>query len=176
MSLRVLRADQYRETPIARIGCVELLEPHCPCRVAHDIDFPFESVREPIDEYTNNRIMAVPKRARFVGSARQDLAAFPKAARSRAGFAVFAVQVGRDPADWKAMAAVGPGACEIRVRDATGAYRVIYVARFHDAVYVLHAFQKKSRKTARSDLDIARDRYRIARSLSEGAIRGQDRD
>ena len=54
------------------------------------------------------------------------------------------------------MPGVGAGACEIRVRDATGAWRVIYVARFHDAVYVLHAFQKKSQKTARADLDLAK--------------------
>ena len=96
------------------------------------------------------------KRVRFVGSAQHDLAAFPKAVRTRAGFELFAVQTGREPADWKPMPGVGAGACEIRVRDATGAFRVIYVARFHDAVYVLHAFQKKSQKTARTDLDLAK--------------------
>jgi len=50
------------------------------------------------------------------------------------------------------MVGIGPGACEIRVRDSTGAYRVIYVAKFTDAVYVLHAFQKKSQKTTRAIL------------------------
>ena len=79
------------------------------------------------------------------------------------------VQVGRDPGDWKPMSTVGAGACEIRVRDDTGAFRVIYVARFEDAVYVLHAFQKKSRKTSRSDLYLARKRYRDARDLAKGA-------
>jgi phage-related protein len=143
---------------------------------AHDIGFGFALVREPVDDYTNSRIVSMAKRLRFVGSARHDLAAFPKAARARAGFELFAVQAGRDPTDWKPMTSVGPGACEIRVRDATGVYRVIYVARFHDAVYVLHAFQKKSRKTAQPDLEIARDRFRIARGLSEGAMRGEDRD
>ena len=54
------------------------------------------------------------------------------------------VQVGRQPSDWKPMPIVGAGACEIRVREESGAYRVIYVARFEDAVYVLHAFQKKN--------------------------------
>lgn len=112
------------------------------------------------------------KRVRFVGSAQEDLAAFPKAARTRAGFELFAVQMGREPADWKPMPGVGAGACEIRVRDATGAWRLIYVARFHDAVYVLHAFQKKSQKTARADIDLAKGRYRVARDLSEGAKRG----
>lgn len=112
------------------------------------------------------------KRVRFVGSAQRDLAAFPKAARARAGFELFAVQMGREPADWKSMPGVGAGACEIRVRDTTGAWRVIYVALFRDAVYVLHAFQKKSQKTSRTDLDLAKDRYRVARELSEGANRG----
>lgn len=79
------------------------------------------------------------------------------------------VQVGRSPADWKPMPAVGPGACEIRVRDPVGAFRVIYVAAFEDAVYVLHAFQKKSPKTSRSDLKLARRRYRDARDLAKGA-------
>jgi len=108
------------------------------------------------------------KLVRFVGSARDDLAAFPKSARARAGHELFMVQVGRDPDNWKPMAALGSGACEIRVRDPTGAYRVIYVARFADAVYVLHAFCKKTRKTARADLDLAKQRYRIARELAEG--------
>ena len=112
------------------------------------------------------------KRVRFVGTSQQDLAAFPKAARTRAGFELFAVQMGREPSDWKPMSGVGAGACEIRVRDAAGAWRLIYVARFQDAVYVLHAFQKKSQKTARADLELAKDRYRIARDLSEGAKRG----
>ena len=81
------------------------------------------------------------------------------------------VQVGRDPDDWKPMSAVGRGACEIRVRDEAGAFRVIYVAGFEDAVYVLHAFQKKARKTSRADLELARERYRTARGLAEGAKR-----
>lgn len=112
------------------------------------------------------------KPVRFVGSARDDLAAFPKIARARAGHELFMVQVGRTPDDWKPMSSVGPGACEIRVRDRYGAYRVIYVAKFTDAVYVLHAFQKKTQKTARADLDLAVQRYRIAQELAEGAING----
>lgn len=109
------------------------------------------------------------KPVRFMGSAKGDLSAFPKSARLRAGHELFMVQVGRDPDDWKPMSAVGPGVCEIRVRDQAGAFRVIYVARLEDAVYVLHAFQKKSRKTSRSDLELARQRYRDARDLAKGA-------
>ena len=68
------------------------------------------------------------------------------------------VQAGLEPFDWKPMPIVGLGVNEIRVR-LGGAYRVIYVAKFLEAVYVLHAFQKKSRKTARTDIDLARRRF-----------------
>jgi phage-related protein len=109
------------------------------------------------------------KRIRFVGGAKDDLSAFPRSARNRAGYELFMVQVGRDPDDWKPMASVGLGVREIRIRDEAAAFRVIYVARFEDAVYVLHAFQKKARRASRADLDLARDRYRIARKLAAGA-------
>lgn len=66
------------------------------------------------------------------------------------------------------MSSVGPGACEIRVRDEAGAFRVIYVAKFEDAVYVLHAFQKKTGKTSRTDLELAKRRYKTALDLAEG--------
>jgi len=59
------------------------------------------------------------------------------------------------------MPTVGAGAYEIRVRDESGAYRAIYVAKFETAVYVLHAFQKKSQRTARMDIELARARYRL---------------
>jgi phage-related protein len=98
--------------------------------------------------------------AHFVGTARQDLVAFPEAARRRAGYQLFMVQVGREPADFKPLPRVGPGAFEIRVRDDTGAFRVIYVAKFEDAVYVLHAFQKKTRRTSQADIELAAARYK----------------
>jgi phage-related protein len=107
------------------------------------------------------------KRARFIGTAKDDLSRFPDAARMRAGYELFMVQVGREPADWKPMPGVGPGACEIRIRDAAGAFRVVYVAKFADAVYVLHAFQKKTQKTAPRDLELARKRYLEARALAQ---------
>jgi phage-related protein len=66
------------------------------------------------------------------------------------------------------MPTIGAGACEIRVRDPAGAFRVIYVATFADAVYVLHAFQKKTPKTGRADLELARQRYRDARAIARG--------
>lgn len=79
--------------------------------------------------------------------------------RSRAGFELWEVQQGKDPADYKPMPSVGIGVREIRIR-ADGAFRVIYVARFSEAVYVLHAFQKKAEKTPKPDIDLARDRFR----------------
>lgn len=105
------------------------------------------------------------KAARFVGSAKRDLSTFPDAARVRAGHELFMVQVGREPDNWKPMTSVGRGVCEIRVRDVAGQFRVIYVATFRSAVYVLHAFQKKSAKTASSDIDLARRRYHEARAM-----------
>ena len=98
---------------------------------------------------------------RFIATARKDLAEFPQSARRRAGYELFMVQVEREPADFKPVPSVGPGAYEIRVRDEAGAFRVIYVAKFAHAVYVLHAFQKKTRKTSRADLALARRRYKM---------------
>jgi phage-related protein len=65
------------------------------------------------------------------------------------------------PADWKPMKAVGPGADEIRIR-VLGEWRIIFVAKFAETVYVLHAFQKKSRRTSQEDIELARKRYREA--------------
>jgi phage-related protein len=96
----------------------------------------------------------------FRGSALVDLRAFPRDARQEAGRQLNKVQQGRAPADWKAMSAVGAGVSEIRVRDASGAFRVIYVTKFEAAIYVLHCFQKKTQKTSREDIDLAARRYR----------------
>ena len=101
------------------------------------------------------------KELRFVGTARQDLAGFPESARRRAGYELFMVQVGREPADFKPLPNVGPGTYEIRVRDEAGAFRVLYVAKFEHTVYVLHAFQKKTRKTSRADIELAARRYKL---------------
>ena len=101
------------------------------------------------------------KAAYFVGTARKDLARFPEAARRRAGHELLMVQVGRTPSDFKPMPDVGAGAYEIRLRDEAGAFRVIYVAKFDDVVYVLHAFQKKTQATAMADIDLAARRYKL---------------
>lgn len=83
----------------------------------------------------------------------------PADTRRELGFDLRLVESGQAPRDWRPMPTVGPAVNEIRVR-VRGAYRVLYVARFGEAIYVLHAFEKKSRKTAQLDLDLARARYR----------------
>jgi len=95
----------------------------------------------------------------FVGSSLDDLRNFPDEARRAAGFELRAVQDGFEPSDWKPMSIIGPGVKEIRIH-VLCEWRVIYVARFRDAVYVLHAFQKKTRRTSPHDIDLARRRYR----------------
>jgi phage-related protein len=100
------------------------------------------------------------KEIRWVGSAYDDLLDFPDDARRQAGFQLGKVQAGFDPDDWKPFDDVGPGTREIRIREASGAYRVMYVAKFEEAVFVLHCFTKKTLATSRRDKGIAETRYR----------------
>jgi phage-related protein len=95
----------------------------------------------------------------FVGSALEDLRAFPRAPRRNAGYQLDRVQFGLEPSDWKPMPTVGRGVHEIRIHH-EGQYRVIYVAKLGDAVYVLHAFQKKTQKTRKQDIETARRRLK----------------
>ena len=96
---------------------------------------------------------------RFLGDSLKCLRDFPEDAQHDAGFQLDKVQRGEQPDDFKALPAVGKGVKEIRVSDDSGAYRVIYVARHADAVYVLHAFQKKTQATAKRDIDTAKRRF-----------------
>ena len=100
------------------------------------------------------------KPLKFVGSSLDDLRNFPDEVRRAAGFELYAIQSGFDPGDWKPMPIIGPGVKEIRIH-VLGEWRVIYVARFRDAVYVLHSFQKKSQKTSRQDIEFVRQRYKL---------------
>jgi len=97
----------------------------------------------------------------WLGSSREDIRRFPREARRKAGLELRALQRGEEPADFKPIASVGSGAYEIRIH-ADGAYRVFYVAKFEEAIYVLHAFQKKTQKTAKHDIEIGRRRYQAA--------------
>ena len=96
----------------------------------------------------------------FLGDSLDAICRFPDGARREAGFQVDRVQRGLDPDHWKPMKAIGSGVREIRISEAGGAYRVIYVAALPDAVYILHAFQKKTQATPKKDLTLAGVRYR----------------
>ncbi len=93
------------------------------------------------------------------GSALDDVKEFPDDAKRQAGFQLHKIQQGDAPDDFKPMPDVGAGTFEIIVDTASGWFRVMYVAKFDEAVYVLHAFQKKTNKTPKSDIEIARRRY-----------------
>lgn len=96
----------------------------------------------------------------FVGTSLDDLRNFPDDARRAAGFELYAVQCGTKPSDWKSMSAIGRGVFEIRIH-VSGEWRIIYAVKHKDAVYVLHSFQKKSRKTSLQDIELARKRYKL---------------
>ena len=94
----------------------------------------------------------------WIGTSKEDIAQFPQDAKRKAGFKLRAVQRGDPPTDFKPMSIVGKGVEEIRIK--TGeAYRIFYVARFAEAVYVLHAFNKKTQKTSKQDIEIGKQRY-----------------
>jgi phage-related protein len=100
------------------------------------------------------------KEIRWVGSTYNDLLEFPNDPRREAGFQLGKVQAGLEPDDWKPFDDVGSGTREIRIKDSRGIFRVMYVAKFEEAIYVLHCFQKKTEATAKRDKDIAETRYR----------------
>jgi phage-related protein len=99
------------------------------------------------------------KALKFIGTILDDLAAFPMEARKQAGFELWQVQGGLMPSDFKPILGVGSGAYEIRLH-VLGEWRVIYVAKFAGTVYVLHAFQKKTQKTRKEDIELAARRYK----------------
>ena len=96
---------------------------------------------------------------RFLGDSLRCLRGFPEDARHDAGYQLDKVQRGDQPDDFKPMPGIGKGVEEIRVSESSGAYRVIFYARQAEAVYVLHAFQKKSQATLKRYLDIAKQRF-----------------
>lgn len=98
----------------------------------------------------------------FLGSSLNDLRDMPEDVRHGLGSELGRVQYGLNPTDFKPMPTVGAGAYEIRYRDkANGAFRLMYVAKFEDAIYVLHVFQKKTQKTEKMDIDLAAKRYKL---------------
>jgi phage-related protein len=99
------------------------------------------------------------KPVHFLGDSLKRLRAFPRDARHDAGQQINKVQQGQQPDDFKSMPTIGRGVEELRIWDETGTYRVVFTARLPEAIYVLHAFQKKSQATSNSDIVIAQRRY-----------------
>jgi len=100
----------------------------------------------------------------WVGSSLKDLLALPNEVKKDAGYQLHRVQNGLEPENWKPFQEVGSGVKEIRVYDENGAFRVMYVAKFSERIYVLHAFQKKTQKTNQNDINIAKARYKAIKS------------
>lgn len=99
------------------------------------------------------------KPLRFLGNSLNCLREFNADAKQDAGYQLDKVQRGEQPDDFKPIPSIGKGVEEIRIWDDSGTYRVIYTARLADAVYVLHAFQKKTQTTAKRDMDLAKTRF-----------------
>ena len=100
------------------------------------------------------------KRVDFLGDSLVRVRQFPSEARSEVGFQLRRVQAGEDPLDWKPLKEVGPGVREIRVREPSGAFRVVYLASLPDRIVVLHAFQKHTQQTPQRDIELAAKRLR----------------
>jgi phage-related protein len=96
----------------------------------------------------------------FLGDSLERIREFPSGPKREAGHQLDRIQRGLEPDDWKPISTVGSGVKELRIRDDAGTYRVIYLAKLEQAVYVLHGFQKKTRKTSTSDIALATERYR----------------
>jgi phage-related protein len=100
------------------------------------------------------------KQIEFISDSLSELRTFPISARREAGFQLDKVQRGFEPDDWKPIKTIGSRVNEVRVRDADGVYRVIYIAKFDETVFVLHCFKKKTEKTAKTNIDLAKSRYK----------------
>ncbi|MEC9462900.1 MAG: type II toxin-antitoxin system RelE/ParE family toxin [Pseudomonadota bacterium] len=100
------------------------------------------------------------KLIQWLGSSRADVRAFPEDAQIDAGWQLELVQRGLDPDDWKPMPTIGAGVREIRIREASGAFRIVYLATLEDRVLVLHAFQKKTQAAPKKDIELAIQRLK----------------
>ena len=101
------------------------------------------------------------KSIEFLGDSLEQIREFPDDAKRDVGYQLDRVQHGLQPDDFKPMPTIGKGVEEIRVRDDNSAYRLIYTARFADAIYVLHAFQKKTQSTSKRDIELAKQRFAL---------------
>lgn len=124
------------------------------------LDCPLRRFGGALASNTKFYIIRTIKELRFRGSSLDDLRKFPALAVREAGYQMDKVQNGKEPTDWKPMETVGAGVKEIRIQDESGAFRVIYLAKLADAVYVLHCFQKKTQQTSERDVKLARKRFK----------------
>jgi phage-related protein len=109
----------------------------------------------------------------WIGSSLEDISSFPQEAKRKAGFELRKIQQGEDPTDFKSMLIVGKGVREIRIRT-EDVYRIFYVAKFEESLYVLHAFQKKTQKTTTEDIELGRSRYHQMLQLREQIAKEKD--
>lgn len=100
------------------------------------------------------------KRVNFLGDSQSVIRRFPESVKFKLGGQLYLVQIGADPDDWKPMQSIGTGVREIRIRDISGAYRVIYVANIGLEVVVLNAFIKKTQATPQREIELARKRLK----------------
>ena len=100
------------------------------------------------------------KQVAFLGDSLDAVRSFPERSRREVGYQIDRLQRGLEPDDWKPLTTIGPGVRELRVREAAGAFRVVYLASFSEAVYVLHAFRKTTQTTSQRDLERATTRYK----------------
>jgi len=103
--------------------------------------------------------MSDEKAIYWIGTSYKDLLHFPIGAKQDAGYQLHRIQHGLDPEDWKPFQSVGAGVKEIRISDSGNAFRIMYVAKFAEKIYVLHSFQKKRQKTPSKDIELAKIRY-----------------
>lgn len=113
------------------------------------------------------------KKVEFEGDSREIIAGFPQPVRYDLGRQIFRLQEGQEPDDWRSFKTAGAGCREIRVWDETGTYRAVYVLLVANRVHVLHAFQKKSEKTAQRDVNTASERYRALKRRIEDGKKGK---
>ncbi len=106
----------------------------------------------------------------FVGASLSELRDFPEDARREAGHQLHLIQLGETPDDWKPMASVARGVYEIRIRTSVE-HRVLYVSKYVEGIYVLHAFQKTTRQTRHSDISLARERFKMLNEARRAAVR-----
>lgn len=113
--------------------------------------------------------MDTEKPIAWLGSSLNDLLQFPANIKRELGYDLSLIQAGREPRDYKPMPSLGSGILEIRVKDSHGAFRLVYVARMKNHIYVLHTFQKKTQKTAPKDTALIRQRYRMMQETENEA-------